>query len=145
MNTRVFIVDTNVVAAGLITGLADSPTAQVLDCMLNGNLVFLLSPDLLNEYRQVLLRPKPVRLHDLKEPEIEQLLTEITANAIWRDPPADIDHIAPDFQDSHLWALLASEPLAVLITGDDLLIENPRPRSSIISPTAWLNHFAGRK
>ena len=51
MNTRVFIVDTNVVAAGLITDLPDSPVAKVLDCMLNGRLVYLLSPDLLNEYK----------------------------------------------------------------------------------------------
>jgi len=36
-------------------------------------------------------------------PDIAQILMEITANAIWRDPPADTDHIFPDFHDSHLW------------------------------------------
>ena len=106
--------------------------------MINGGLVYLLSPDLLDEYRQILLRPKLFRLHGLTEPEIEQILTEITANAIWRDPPADRDHLSPDLQDSHLWALLATEPAAVLITGDHMLIEKPRPRSSVISPAAWL-------
>jgi putative PIN family toxin of toxin-antitoxin system len=143
MNTRVFIVDTNVVAAGLITDFSDSPVTKVLDGMLNGRLVYLLSPDLLNEYRQVLLRPKLVRFHGLTEQEIEQILIEITANAIWRDPPADKDHISPDLQDSHLWALLAPEPQAVLITGDRLLIENPRPHRSVISPATWMIHFAG--
>jgi predicted nucleic acid-binding protein len=112
--------------------------------MINGRLVFLLSPALLDEYRQILLRPKLVRRHGLTEPEVVQILTEITANAIWRDPPADTDHLSPDLQDSHLWALLASEPAAVLITGDHLLIEKPRPRRSVISPAAWLAHFAGR-
>lgn len=80
IDTRVFIVDTNVVAAGLITNLPDSPVAKVPDGMLNGRLVYLLSPDLLDEYRQVLLRPKLVRFHGLTEQEIEQILTEITAN-----------------------------------------------------------------
>ncbi|WP_245569133.1 putative toxin-antitoxin system toxin component, PIN family [Desulfotignum balticum] len=138
------IIDTDVVAAGLITSRPDSPTAQILDGMINGRLVFLLSPALLDEYRQILLRPKLVRRHGLTEPEVVQILTEITANAIWRDPPADTDHLSPDLQDSHLWALLASEPAAVLITGDHLLIEKPRPRRSVISPAAWLAHFAGR-
>ncbi|MCA1785469.1 MAG: putative toxin-antitoxin system toxin component, PIN family [Desulfobacteraceae bacterium] len=144
MKKSVFIIDTNVVAAGLITSRPDSPTAQILDGMINGRLAFLLSPDLLDEYRQILLRPKLIRLHGLMEPDIEQILMEITANAIWRDPPADTDHISPDLQDSHLWALLATEPAAVLITGDQLLIENPRPGSSVISPAAWLAHFSGR-
>jgi|UPI00046268E8 putative PIN family toxin of toxin-antitoxin system len=144
MRKSVLIIDTDVVAAGLITSRPDSPTAQILDGMINGRLVFLLSPALLDEYRQILLRPKLVRRHGLTEPEVVQILTEITANAIWRDPPADTDHLSPDLQDSHLWALLASEPAAVLITGDHLLIEKPRPRRSVISPAAWLAHFAGR-
>jgi len=138
MKRPVFIIDTNVVAAGLISSRPDSPTAQILDGMINGGLVYLLSPDLLDEYRQILLRPKLVRFHGLTEPEIEEILTEITANAIWRDPPVDTDHLSPDLQDSHLWALLATEPAAILITGDHLLIQKPRPRSSVISPAAWL-------
>jgi len=144
MKPPVFIIDTNVVAAGLITSRKESPTAQILNGMINGSLLFLLSPALLDEYRQILLRPKLVRLHGLTRPEIGQILTEITTNAIWRDPPADNEHISPDFQDSHLWALLASETSAVLLTGDQLLIEKPRPRRSVISPAAWLAHFGGR-
>jgi putative PIN family toxin of toxin-antitoxin system len=142
MKKSVLIIDTNVVAAGLITSRPDSPTAQILDGMINGRLVFLLSPALLDEYRQILLRPKLVRLHGLTELEVVQILTEITTNAIWRDPPADTDHLSPDLQDTHLWALLATEPAAVLITGDHLLIEKPRPGSSVISPAVWLAHFA---
>ncbi len=42
MNSRVFIVDTNVVAAGLITHRPDSPTARILDAMLTGGLIYLL-------------------------------------------------------------------------------------------------------
>ena len=58
MSPPVFVVDTNVVVAGLITGSSHSPVASVLDAMLTGTLVFLLSPALLDEYRSVLLRPK---------------------------------------------------------------------------------------
>jgi len=54
------------------------------------------------------------------------------------------DHIFPDLHDSHLWALLATEPAAVLNTGDHQLIEKRRPGSSVLSPAAWPAHFAGR-
>ena len=142
MSGRIFIIDTNVLAAGLITAETNSPTARILDAMLKGGLFYLLSSELLREYRNVLLRPRLTRLHGLHELEIEQLLTELTANAIWREPPPDTNHTSPDPQDAHLWELLASEPTAILITGDRLLIEKPRPRSSVISPATWAKHFA---
>jgi len=142
MSGRVFIIDTNVLVAGLITAEPNSPTVGVLDAMLNGSLFYLLSAELLREYRNVLLRPRLVRLHGLHEPEIEQILTEITANAIWREPPPDTDQSSPDPQDAHLWELLASEPTAILITGDRLLIEKPRPGSSVISPATWAEYFS---
>ncbi|TRZ94654.1 MAG: putative toxin-antitoxin system toxin component, PIN family [Rhodocyclaceae bacterium] len=138
---RMFIVDTNVVVAGLITTQADSPTAQVLDAMLDGRLIYLLSADLLREYRAIVLRPKLARAHGLNETEIDTLLTEITANALWRDPPSDDLHQAPDPRDRHLWALLSCEPSAVLVTGDRLLQQNPRPGSSVISPARWAGEF----
>ena len=140
MITRVFIIDTNVLVAGLITREPASPTSRILDFMLDGSLYFLLSGELLREYRSVLLRPR-AGLHGLQEMDIEQLLVEITVNAIWRDPVHDKDHSSPDPEDAHLWALLATDPSAVLITGDRLLLENPRPQSSVISPSTWAEHF----
>ena len=43
MSPPVFVVDTNVVVAGLITGANHSPVTSILDAMLSGALVFLLS------------------------------------------------------------------------------------------------------
>ena len=143
MIQRVFVVDTNIVVAGLITSAPQSPTALILDAMLKGNMAFPLSPELLSEYRNVLLRPKIARIHNLNMDEVEQVLVEITANALWREANQDIRHPCPDPGDSHLWALLGSEPSAIMITGDQLLIDNPRPGSSVISPAAWLAHFSG--
>ncbi|MDZ7700607.1 MAG: putative toxin-antitoxin system toxin component, PIN family [Halobacteriales archaeon] len=137
MNHRIFIIDTNVLAAGLITTEPESPTAKILDAMLNGSLLYILSSDLLLEYRNVLLRPNLVRYHGLGHKEIDQLLTEITANAIWREPVAENTDPPPDPNDSHLWALLASEPKAILITGDQLLLKNPKPQHSVIPPSAY--------
>ncbi|MFN4104415.1 MAG: putative toxin-antitoxin system toxin component, PIN family [Tepidimonas sp.] len=136
--SRCFIIDTNVLAAGLITGDRNSPTAQILDAMLAGRLPFLLSPALLDEYRCVLLRSKRRRVHGLTEADIDTILTEIVANALWRGPPDDRLHTTPDPGDAHLWALLAMEPTAALVTGDRLLHAHPRPGSTIISPADCL-------
>ena len=62
MSPQVFVVDTSVVVAGLIMGASQSPVALVLDAMLSGTLIFLLSAALLDEYRSVLLRPKLTRM-----------------------------------------------------------------------------------
>lgn len=69
MSPPVFVVDTSVVAAGLITGSIDSPVVAVLDARLSGSLIYLVSPALLAEYRSVLLRPKRPELHGLTEVE----------------------------------------------------------------------------
>lgn len=139
MIQRLFIIDTNVLVAGLISGEPTSPTARILDAMLDGGLLYVLSPALLTEYRAVLLRPRLRRAHGLAEAEIDTLLTEIAANALWREPVDDAKHEAPDPGDDHLWALLASEPRAVLVTGDRLLLEKPRPGSSIITPAGCVS------
>ncbi|MBE0511387.1 MAG: putative toxin-antitoxin system toxin component, PIN family [Gammaproteobacteria bacterium] len=138
MSAKVFIIDTNVLIAGLLSTQENSPTSRILDGMLNGTLIYLLSPDLLREYRAVLLRPKLRALHKLTESEIDQVLTEITANAIWHEPKVQHQQGAPDPGDQHLWNLLASERHAVLVTGDQLLIQHPHPGSSVISPASFI-------
>jgi putative PIN family toxin of toxin-antitoxin system len=139
MTQPVFVVDTNVVAAGLITAPRRSPVARILDAMLSGTLIYLLSPALLDEYRVVLLRPKLTKLHGLSEQEVDLLLVELTSNAIWRESGSATS--APDHGDDHLWALLATYPDSILITGDRLLFDHPPEHSSAISPKTYIDHF----
>ncbi len=141
MIKRIFLVDTNVFVAGLITSERQAPTALIVDVMLSGRMVFLLSPKLLDEYRHVLQRPAIANLHGLSHAQIELILVETTANAIWREPRPDKAYVCPDLGVAQLWDLLASEPSAVLITGDRLLIDNPRPGTSVITPSAWRDQF----
>ena len=82
MNPPVFVVDTNVLAAGLITKDGISPVTRIVDAMLSGKLIYLISPPLLDEYRAVLVRPKLNRMHGLSAQEVDLLLTELVSNAI---------------------------------------------------------------
>ncbi len=137
MRPRAAVIDTNVLVAGPITGDPSSPTARVLDGMLEGRLVYLLSPALLAEYRRVLLRPKIRRLHELAEREVDSLLTEVVANAVVREPESSGD-LAPNPGDQHLWDLLSTETRAVLVTGDRDLIRNPPDGYRILAPADFV-------
>lgn len=138
MIPRLLIIDTNVLVAGILTHNIDSPTARIVDAMLDGRVMHLLSPALLQEYRDVLLRPKLRKLHGLSQDEVDQILSEITANAIWREPAESQD--APDPGDDHLWSLLQSTDV-ILVTGDQLLLDNPPHTASIILPKTWVTEF----
>jgi putative PIN family toxin of toxin-antitoxin system len=143
VSPNVVVVDTNVLVAGLISTDARSPVVRIVDAMLDGRLVYLLSPALLDEYRDALLRPKIVRLHGLTEGEIDVVLGDIVANAMWREPAdAMTTRASPDPNDDHLWALLASHAHSTLISGDRLLLANPPPDASVVSPRTWGDRFA---
>lgn len=139
MTPRVFIIDTNVFVAGLISSIRISPTVKILDAMLSGSIMYVLSPALLQEYQTVLMRPKLIKLHGLKVNEVDQILSEIVANAIWREPT--VLHQAPDAGDDHLWNLLLQTDDTILITGDHLLLSKPPANKSIITPATYLEVF----
>ncbi|MGB5727593.1 MAG: putative toxin-antitoxin system toxin component, PIN family [Thiogranum sp.] len=138
MIPRFLIIDTNVLVSGILSNNIDSPTARIVNAMLDGRIMHLLSPALLQEYREVLLRPKLRKLHGLSKAEVDQILSEITANAIWREPAES--RSAPDPGDDHLWSLLQSTD-AILVTGDQLLLDNPPRAASTILPKTCVTEF----
>lgn len=77
----------------------------------------------------------------LIEEEVSVFLTEITANAIWYDPPDVAAEEAPDLGDDHHWKLFDIAKTAILITGDLLLCENPHEERSVISPKSYIGLF----
>ena len=139
MNAKVCIIDTNIIVAGLISADPTSPTVQILNAMLDGKLIYVLSAALLNEYSSVLRRPGIARQHGLTDGELDILLTELVANAMWREPASCAD--APDPGDQHLWALLAAQSDSQLVTGDQLLLAHPPGKSSVLSARSYVDLF----
>lgn len=130
------VIDTNVVVSGVLTRLAVSPTVRILDGMLTGRFRFLLSIELLAEYREVLRRPKIRQRHRLSDAEVDVLLTDIAANGI----ALEVKRAAKESQkrgDDHLWELLAAVPRAVLVTGDQRLIEAPVGGADVVTARAF--------
>lgn len=141
MTPPVAVVDTNVIVAGLVTADPQAPTARLLDGMLEGRFPFLLSPALLAEYREVLRRPRLRSRHGVSDDELEQLLTEITLQAMVVERPAP-GPPAPDPGDQHLWDLLAARPGAVLVTGENALLTDADRRFASQTPREYLDTLA---
>jgi putative PIN family toxin of toxin-antitoxin system len=130
-----FVIDTNVVVAGLLTAHADSPVARILDGMLGAAFAFVLSQALLTEYRTVLVRPHLRKLHGLSEAEIDVILMDIARHAIVLTPMETVQApAAPDPGDQFLWNLLATRVDLVLVTGDKLLLKDALMQPRVISP-----------
>ena len=134
---RLVVVDTNVVVSGLISSGRGSPSARILDEMLQGRLRYGLSVPLLTEYRAVLLRPRIRRFHGRSEAEVDRILTRLVENGAVREPNPTTTR-APDPGDGHLWELLEAVPEAVLVTGDQALLDAPPPGRSVLAPRSFV-------
>jgi predicted nucleic acid-binding protein len=131
------IIDTNVVVSAVLAGDRHAPPARVLDGMLAGRFLYLLSIDLIAEYRRVLCRPRIARRHGLGEAEIDVLLSDVTLNGAIREPVRR-HHRGPDVGDRHLWDLLESDPTAALVTGDEALRKQAAAPDRVMTPRQFL-------
>lgn len=138
-----WIVDTTVLVAGLLTRNPASPTARIVDAMLAARFSYLISLDLLGEYRRVLSRPKLRKRHGLDESQLDALLAAIVLNAAVREPKAP-SISPPDPNDAHLWALLATVHGSVLITGDKPLLEAPPSEGAVCTPATFAREILDR-
>lgn len=136
--TTLWVVDTNLLVAGLLTADTESPPARILDAMLAGVFRFLLCVELLAEYRTVMLRKRVQKRHGLEVAEVDALLETFAVDAIVADVAGRTEE-APDPGDNFLWQLLAVRPDAGLITGNSSLLQQPPPGTRVISPGYWLD------
>lgn len=137
MSSHAYVIDTNVVVAGLLTASADSPVARTLDAMLRAAFPMALSEPLLAEYRAVLLRPRIRARHGLSEPDIDLILTDIAQHAMVFTPAAAAPP-APDPGDQLLWNLLAAHAGLRLVTGDARLLGATDAPGPVLTPAAFV-------
>jgi putative PIN family toxin of toxin-antitoxin system len=76
------VLDTNVITSALLTKRLDSSPARIVQLARDGELNILASAELVDEYRDVLLRDHIRQRHGLTDEEVDILLVELTANAI---------------------------------------------------------------
>lgn len=131
------VIDTNVVVSGLMTRDPEAPTARILDGMLAVRFSYLLSLELIDEYRRVLLRPSIRDRHGLAESAVDLLLERLVKHAVVRQPEDSSAEVIRG--DSHLLALLGAVPSSVLVTGDLELARQAPEWAGVLSPRAFLD------
>ncbi|MCU0725508.1 MAG: putative toxin-antitoxin system toxin component, PIN family [Planctomycetes bacterium] len=130
------VIDTNVLVAGFLTKDDDGPTARIVGGMLRRTFHYLLSAELLSEYRDVLLRPSVRRRHRLAPAEVDQVLLRIARHGIVKEP-ARSPLIPPHAGDGHLFALAATTSGTKVVTGDHALLEDPGTRPWTMTPSEF--------
>ncbi len=130
------LIDTNVVVASFLVRRSDSPVSRVVRGMIEGRFPYLLSVELLSEYRSVLLRSPIRQRHALAGEDVDLLLEEIAFLGIVRELNSSCQS-APDTEDNHLWHLLKAQPGSLLVTGDHKLLGSPPSFASVFSPAAF--------
>ncbi|MFZ5481131.1 MAG: TIGR02677 family protein [Myxococcota bacterium] len=133
----VYILDTSVLVSGLLSRRPEAPPVAFLDLVLGRAVAVLASPELVDEYREVLLRPAVAARHGRTAGEIDVLVETLTGIATMVTPVvAPVE--APDPDDTHLWALLHARPDAVLVTGEHLLRQAGTEARPVLSPAEAL-------
>lgn len=122
-----YVVDTNIIVSGVITAGWSSPPGMVVEAMLRGRLAYVLSGELLAEYRRVLLRPRIAARHGWSASPVDTFLRRVVLEARLRYV-SDEDRVEGDMPptevpgDAHVLRLLAHEPRSALVSGDRRLV-----------------------
>jgi putative PIN family toxin of toxin-antitoxin system len=132
---RLVVLDINViVSAGLKMG--SIPYRLVMDWVLEGKVCLVTSPLIVDEYREVLWRPKFTH-HGFPPVWLEHLIDA----SLQLPDPAPWPHILPDPKDAPLLAL-ANSAGAWLVTGNlKHFPESVRHGVAVLSPAEYLAHL----
>lgn len=107
------VIDTNIFVSSFITKNETASTRKVIESMFNGQIKPLYNEEILNEYSEVLHRPK----FHLEEADINGLLRFIRQNGIDSERfPFDGD--MPDEDDRVFYEVALSEEDSFLVTGN---------------------------
>lgn len=107
------VIDTNVLVSALFTHNAEAATFRVLEAMLYGVITPLYNKEILDEYEDVLKRPK----FHFSDELVEQYL-EIMAEKGIRSHRVPTDEPLPDPKDVVFYEVAMSKEDAYLVTGN---------------------------
>lgn len=110
------VIDTNVLVSALITRNENSPTVKILKMLSLNKIVPVFNAEILEEYKEVLLRPK----FKLPKQIVEDLICDIKENGLFVKTLVKITEKLPDPKDVVFYAvtLSAKENNTILVTGN---------------------------
>ena len=126
------VIDTNVLISAMLKW--DSIPGNVMEFVFSGTIVPLLNKDIMNEYREVLSRPK----FHMTEEIIQNVLTEVEQLGIYIDE-VEMNTILPDPKDSVFYEVVMEkrkEEDAYLVTGN---VKHFPVKSYVVTPRQMMD------
>lgn len=134
------VLDTNVIVSGIL--VPDGPPGMIVDLWAKGELTVVVSQLLIEEYLEVLLRPKFQKVGTVAERQA--LLREFLQldNTVFVYPGLQINVIEDDPEDNHVLECAAEGEVQYIISGDDHLSSVKEFRGIIIlTPADFLRRY----
>ncbi|MBO4655488.1 MAG: putative toxin-antitoxin system toxin component, PIN family [Bacteroidales bacterium] len=114
-NKSVFaVIDTNVIVSALLSSEGDSKPAIVLRETLRGRITPIFNEEILDEYREVLLRDK---FHFRKQ-DVEMVINHVKRSGLRGERLNTLNEIFPDPKDVVFYEVAMSKEGAYLVTGN---------------------------
>ena len=128
------VLDPGVLVSAVIS--PTGPPAEALDAWRDGEFDLVVSPKLLDELEDVLLRPK-FRAY-ASTVQVSAYVEALAAEALAFDDPGDPPRVAADPDDDYLLALARAAGAELLVSGDKHLTDLADPPVRVLTPRSLL-------
>jgi hypothetical protein len=128
------VADPGVLVSGVLTRAG--PPAEVLDCWRAGEFDLVVSPKLLGELEDVLLRPK--FRSALSELDARNYVDGLAVEAVLIPDPDEVPAMTPDPDDDYLIALAVAAGADAIVSGDAHLTELENPPTPVVKPREFI-------
>ena len=122
------VIDTNVIVSAVISKSLESNPAKIIRAIVQDRIVPLFNDEILDEYREVLSRPK---LH-LTQAQIETVLKAVVTDGLNLDRTSAEDVDFPDPKDIVFYEVALSKEDSYLVTGN---IKHFLVKPFVVTPT----------
>lgn len=129
------VVDPGVLIASVIS--QSGASAELLDRWRDGEFDLVVSPNLLDELEDVLLRPKFRAL--ASDDEVRSYVEALAAGGVGFDDPAEPPAVTSDPGDDYLVALAVAAGADAIVSGDRHLTELADPPVPVLTPRGLLD------
>lgn len=127
------VLDTNILISAI--GWEGKP-GKILEMSVRGEIALILSPALLNEFKDIIARPKFDFIPNIKKEEFIPLLTKLSEITI---PETKLNIIPVDPKDNRVLECALAGKADYIISGDKHLLDlKTLGRIKIVSPTEFL-------
>jgi uncharacterized protein len=113
--------------------------AEALDAWRDGAFDLIVSPLLLDELEEVLLRP---RFSECMSPDqVRAYVDALAVEGVAFDDPDDPPRVTRDRDDDYLFALAIAARADFIVSGDKDLTSVPSPPCAVLTPRAFLDRL----